>query len=61
MNDEYLKKIDEQLSTAQQCHAFEEYKAHCVECEIPLEFWNWYQFYCLEEGLYNDRASYQGD
>ncbi len=25
----------------------------------PLDFWDWYAQWCEEEGLFNDRASYQ--
>jgi hypothetical protein len=49
--------------TLQQENGYESYKEYVKELEsidLPyLDFWDWYSEWCFEEGLFNDRASYQ--
>jgi hypothetical protein len=49
--------------TLQQEASLPEFKEHCEFLkDIGLEtagFWDWYWFYCYDNGFYYDRASYQ--
>jgi hypothetical protein len=41
---------------------YEDYKKEMNEISAPAwAFWEWYGMWCMEEGLFNDRASYQHD
>jgi hypothetical protein len=43
----------------------QEYKEHVKEMKslgLPtISFWDWYSSWCFEEGLFNDRMSYQNE
>ncbi len=51
------------MRTMQQERALTEYSEDVEswkDADLPyLEFWVWYARWCEENGLYNDRASYQ--
>ncbi len=46
----------ETITQQQEC-GYREY----LKSGKDLSFWTWYWYWCFEEGLFYDRASYQGD
>jgi len=46
-----------ETTTQQQDSGYREY----IFSESELPFWEWYWFWCYEEGLYNDKASFQDE
>ena len=60
-----MKTLNDEITTQQQQSALKDYKEHCdisehIDCK-PSPFWKFYDLWCLEKGLYNDRASFQMD
>lgn len=52
-----------ETNSEQQSVAYKEYLIQRKEDKAMgfeiLPFWEWYCFWCFENGLYNDRTSYQ--
>lgn len=42
-------ELENDIVTEQQQTAFEEY------CGNPSEFWQWYDYWCYENSLFNDK------
>ena len=42
-------ELQDQITTAQQEKAFNEFYGE------PANFWNWYNYYCYENNLFNDK------
>ncbi len=54
-----------EINTQQQAVAVLGYETYVNEMkylDLPFsKFWEWYSSWCIEQGLFNDRASYQSD
>jgi len=58
--DKKIKELEESLTTQQQVSSLQPYKRHLIACEDEaLPFWEFYDIWCSEEGVYNDQANYQ--
>lgn len=49
-----LKEYEKEIKTQQQEYLLEVWAKEVDEEYLELGFWQWYQFACLERGLYND-------